>query len=295
MGRIGAQALDVVGEESQLLEGIPQRRLLRMADHLGVELRLIEARVDVALELDHVDAVGGEAAEGLVQRRRHVAYLEQEAGDHRALVGWRLDRLARQDDEPGGVVLGVLEVGTQDLEAVDLGREPRCDRRLITPPDLGHLGGRARGVGMDSGRDPQLAQQLSALVEGMDVRVHRLDVLEPCARHRQEVMVHAQEMLADDVQAAVRHQVMDVGDPAGDRIVDRDHRPVGLSLADGGERLLEGLDGHGLVARADLPAGEMGVGAGLALKHDPPGQFDRRWPVKPVSVGRLIHDPRLGS
>ena len=86
VGRIDAQALDLVREELQLLERVLQRLLLGMAQHLGIELRLAETGVDVALELDHVDAVGGEAAERLVERGRHVAHPEQEARDHRALV-----------------------------------------------------------------------------------------------------------------------------------------------------------------------------------------------------------------
>jgi hypothetical protein len=53
------------------------------------------------------------------------------------------------------------------------------------------------------------------------------------------MVVHPLKMLADDMQAAMRHQVMDVGDPAGDRILDRDHRPLRAAVAHGGERLLE--------------------------------------------------------
>ena len=41
--------------------------------------------------------------------------------------------------------------------------------------------------------------------------------------HAQELVVHPDELLADDVQAAARQQVVDVGDAAGDRVVDRDH------------------------------------------------------------------------
>src|ERR687891_1943789 len=104
IGRIDAEALDLVREERQLLERVLQSLLLRMAEHLGIELRLAEAGIDVALQLDHVDAVGGEAPQRLVQRSRHVAHLEQEAGDLRAFVRRRLARLARQDDEPRGVV-----------------------------------------------------------------------------------------------------------------------------------------------------------------------------------------------
>ena len=59
------------------------------------------------------------------------------------------------------------------------------------------------------------------------------------AGHREQVMVHPLEVLADDLEAGMRHQVMDVGDPAGDRVLDRDHRPLGLAVAHRRERLLE--------------------------------------------------------
>ena len=56
-----------------------------------------------------------------------------------------------------------------------------------------------------------------------------LSVVERRALRRQQLVVHRQEMLADDVQARVRHQMMDVGDAAGDRILDRDHAELGLA------------------------------------------------------------------
>src|SRR5262249_14473034 len=60
-------------EEAQLLEGEAERPAFRMALDVGIELGGGEAAAEhVALELRHVDAVGGEAAERLVERRRHV-------------------------------------------------------------------------------------------------------------------------------------------------------------------------------------------------------------------------------
>ena len=107
---------------------------------------------------------------------------------------------------------------------------------------------------MDLGRDPELAQQAPALVQRLDVRVHRPDVLEPGARHRQQMVVHPLKMLADDVQAAMRHQVVDVGDPSGDRVLDRDHRQLGAALAHRGERILERVSAGSGVEVGDRPA-----------------------------------------
>src|SRR3981189_3142743 len=80
--RIDAENLHLLGEERQLLEGEHELAILRMAFDVGVELRGEEVALDhVALELGHVDAVGGEATKHLVERGRDVAYAEQEGRD----------------------------------------------------------------------------------------------------------------------------------------------------------------------------------------------------------------------
>ena len=45
----------------------------------------------------------------------------------------------------------------------------------------------------------------------------------------EQLVAHRHEMLGDDVQPGVRHQMMDVGDAAGDRILDRDHAEIGVA------------------------------------------------------------------
>ena len=50
-----------------------------------------------------------------------------------------------------------------------------------------------------------------------------LTVAERRALDRHQLVADRQEVLADDVQAGGRHQVVDVGDAAGDGILDRDH------------------------------------------------------------------------
>ncbi len=48
------------------------------------------------------------------------------------------------------------------------------------------------------------------------------------ARKREQLVPHALEMLGDDIEARMRQEVVDVGDAAGDRILDRDHGELGL-------------------------------------------------------------------
>src|SRR6266705_169163 len=67
MRRIDPEDLQLLGEERQLLERERERAVVRMAFDVGIELRGEEIALDhVALELGHVDAVGGEAAERVV-------------------------------------------------------------------------------------------------------------------------------------------------------------------------------------------------------------------------------------
>ena len=54
-----------------------------------------------------------------------------------------------------------------------------------------------------------------------------LTVFSDRALQRHQLMMHRHEMLGDDVQPRMRHQMMNVGDAAGDRILDRDHRQIG--------------------------------------------------------------------
>ena len=58
-------------------------------------------------------------------------------------------------------------------------------------------------------------------------------------RQRQEVMVHPLEMLTNDVKARIRHQMVNIGDAACNRILDRDHRQRGPPLAHRGKGAVE--------------------------------------------------------
>src|SRR5262247_2569980 len=79
---VDAEDADLAGEEAELLEREAHGAVVGVALDLGVELRHREPGVDhVALELHDVDAVGREAAERLVERRRDAAHAEDEAGE----------------------------------------------------------------------------------------------------------------------------------------------------------------------------------------------------------------------
>ena len=64
------------------------------------------------------------------------------------------------------------------VEAVELGGEPRRERRAGRVAALGDLAGGAGGVAFDHGLPAVLADDLAALAERVDVAVDGLDVLQ---------------------------------------------------------------------------------------------------------------------
>ena len=88
------------------------------------------------------------------------------------------------------------------------------------------------------------------------------------ALRRHQLEADGQEMLADDVQPRIGQQMVDIGDAAGDRILDRDHGEIGGAVVDRGEAILEGRAGNRPGLGIDLAAGDLGIGTGLALEND---------------------------
>ncbi len=87
---------------------------------------------------------------------------------------------------------------------------------------------------------PSAAHDVAALGQ----RLHMADavLMSPSVApfSRQQLVIHPLEMLGDDVQAGFRHQVMDVGDAAGHRVLDRHHGEARLAVAHRREHVLEG-------------------------------------------------------
>ena len=97
------------------------------------------------------------------------------------------------------------------------------------------------------------------------------------AGRRHQLVAHAQEVLADDVEIGVGQQVMDVGDAAGDRVLDRDHGEARLARLHRLQRVLERRAGDRFEVGKRLAAGEVRVGARLALVDDAlGGRFGHR-------------------
>jgi hypothetical protein len=133
---------------------------------------------------------------------------------------------------------------------------------------LGDDACRPRGVGGHDRRQPELADHLAALAERLDVAFDRLDLAELGPAHAHQLMADRQKPLADDVQIRSRQQVMDVGDAAGDRVLDRDHAEIGLAGGDRRQRVLEGRAGQRLCVGKGFGDGDVRIGARLALKRN---------------------------
>lgn len=138
------------------------------------------------------------------------------AGRHqqRGLVlAARPERLLADDEEARGVVLAVLDVGDEDLEAVDFRRDLPRDRRraLLVAGATGCLR-IARNRNALHLREV-LVEPAAALRQRLGMRAQPFDVLE-CAHAPHEVLVHAQLHLTADAERRTDEAVQGMGDRA---------------------------------------------------------------------------------
>ena len=240
--RVGAEDMQPGGEVVELLEGAGDGGVVGVALDVGVELGGRKLAVDhVALELGHVHAVGGEAAHRLVERRRQVADAEDEAGQHVATR--RRDGLRRHGEEAGGVVRLVLDVARQHLQPVDVGRQAPSERAEAGSPACATASAEpavsapARVSMLVGAQEAAALPEQRRLAHGARMSCSRAPADRAGSRGPDEV-------LADDVQAGFGQQVVDVGDAAVDRVLDRQHGEVGPALAQRRDGALEAVAGQ---------------------------------------------------
>jgi len=82
--------------------------------------------------------------------------------------------------------------------------------------------------------------------------------------------------------------MMNIGDTAGDRVLDRDHAEFGFARRDRYETVLEGRAGHRLGVRIGLADGEVRVRTRLALEHDSGGHGRSATPQSNPSIGPFL-------
>ena len=76
------------------------------------------------------------------------------------------------------------------------------------------------------------------------------------------------EMLAHDMQAGIGQKVVHIRNAARDRVLDRNHAVARGTAAHGGDGVLEGRAGQRRELAREIDAGDVGVGARLALIGD---------------------------
>ena len=163
-------------------------------------------------------------------------------------------------------MFGVLDVGGEDFQAINLRRQGRCDgphRRIIA---FGDPLCRPGGVGVDHGFQLQAAQRSPALAQRLDVAMYFLQCFQRGAFRRHQLMIDPQEMLANDVQGGMGQQLVNVRHPAGHRVFDRDHAKPRRAVFHRLQQILEGGAGQRLHLRVDLPAGEVRIRPRLTLE-----------------------------
>ncbi|MPN14952.1 hypothetical protein SDC9_162281 [bioreactor metagenome] len=85
------------------------------------------------------------------------------------------------------------------------------------------------------------------------MRVDRPDILHPRSLYGHEVVVHLNDLLADDAAVVLTQQIIDLKYPPGGRILYRQHAAVRLAADDGGDNVAKELE----AGFADLLSGEI--------------------------------------
>ena len=131
-------------------------------------------------------------------------------------------------------------------------------------------GGRGPGrVAAHHGLDAARAQEARALGQEHQMAVGAAHVLDPRARHAEQVDADPHEGLGDDLEPRMRQQAVDVGHAPVGRVLHRQHGEARGTRAHGLDGVLEGRAGQGVEVGPRREAGLVAVGARLALERDP--------------------------
>lgn len=222
-------------------------------------------------ELREVDGPRGELLEDAEERPRPVLPLE--ADDRRLVVAGGGGDPAPEHHEAGLVLGVVLDVGSEDVEVVQLCRQGSAQGGEPLAPGAGDrldcFGRRVRGEHVGGGQGAQ--QPVAALRRGVWVARDRRDVGELRARTGAEVERDRQHDLTLDQQLGVEGERVEGDvDRTFDGILDRDDPQVGLPGVDRGDDVGHRLDRY-VVLVGEVRLGEQGLfgeRAGRAQERD---------------------------
>ncbi len=100
------------------------------------------------------------------------------------------------------------------------------------------------------------------------MRRDRFQVFDAGARQRQQAVVDRLKVLANHMQARFRHQAVDLFNPAGGGVLQRNHRQSRFAALDHKHRFNKAFAGAGRQLRVHVAAGKMGIGPFVALIGD---------------------------
>ena len=245
-------------------------------ERLFVAGEVVEREVDVkpvfplspddghGLYFRQVDVVEGEDGEHLRQAALRVGQAEDERRLVDALAGGEPVAVKRvgHDQEAGEVALVGLDALGQDVQTVDLGRQPAADGGMPREVVLGYLLGAARRVVLFDEFHARVGlEKLAALHQGHGVRVNLAYVVEGLARQSGQYVRDAQLVFPHDVQIALAQQLVVLQQAAGDGILDGDDAQQGAVECHAVEHLGKGGTGDGL----DFLLAEVGAGGGFVV------------------------------
>ncbi len=162
----------------------------------------------------------------------------------------------------------VLDVFQENIQAIDLGRQPRSDRGAVRIGVLRQGFGGSGGVARRLGAQTEAPQRIAALTQGDGHAAYRLHVLQGHARIRHQVKADRLEPLADDLQAGRRQQMVHVGHAACDRVLHGNHCQVAGAGLHRLEDVLEARVGNRCVVWKIGSACFIAVRAEFALEAD---------------------------
>lgn len=207
--KVGEALAYVVDRVEQVVEGLAAKGAVQVK----VEHKLKVTTGDgAALELDEVNVERIEALEHAIEGARLVG-----RGDHkRGTVGAGVDaRLAADDDKARVVVVRVLDVGLQHLQAIECRAAARGDGGDVGALGVGdHLGRHGRVWVFGSVQAVRL-DKASALRDGLTVAVDLAYVRELGAGFDEQIVVDLEAQRAHDVEIELGEQVVDGVDRSG--------------------------------------------------------------------------------
>ena len=133
---------------------------------------------------------------------------------------------------------------------------------------FGQFGSGACGVQGCDGFNAQHAQVFGTLRQCLRVGGDGLDISQLGSRQGQQAMIHRLEVLADHMQAGLRHQPVDLFHTTGGGVFQRDHGQSCFATLDHKHRFHKGLARLRRQFGVHPAAGKVGVGALMALVGD---------------------------